>query len=229
MARHMPLAELIAIVAPPVCGVCRATLDRADALVCPACLRELRWLGGGVCRRCAQPRHGGRACPAAGAAFATAWAPLAYAGSASGLVRALKFRGALPLAALMAAQMAANAPAWALEGATAVVAVPPVPARRRRRGFDPAELLAAELARRLSLGIADCLGRAGRGPRQLGARRAERRAPGRIDVRAAGPVPERVLLVDDVHTTGATLAACARALRDGGATCVRALSYARAL
>jgi predicted amidophosphoribosyltransferase len=45
----------------------------------------------------------------------------------------------------------------------------------------------------------------------------------------AGPVPEAVLLVDDVHTTGATLAACARALAAGGAGEVRALTYARTL
>jgi predicted amidophosphoribosyltransferase len=125
--------------------------------------------------------------------------------------------------------MAANAPPWALAGATAVVPVPPVPARARRRGFDPAALLASGLGRRLGLPVVRCLSRSGRAARQLGARRSERRAPGRIAIAAAAQAPPCVLLVDDVHTTGATLAACAAGLTEAGATTVRALSYARTL
>ncbi|MEA2123823.1 MAG: hypothetical protein QOI80_605 [Solirubrobacteraceae bacterium] len=225
----MVLKELIALVAPPVCLVCRVPLA-ADAVgLCAACLRGLPWLGDRVCRRCALPQHGGRACPAAGARFATAWAPLAYEGAALALVRALKFRGALQVTELMAAQMAANAPPWATGQATAIVPAPPVPSRTRRRGFDPAALLAAGLGRRLELPVVGCLARSGRAARQLGARRAVRRAPGRIAIHATAQPPPCVLLVDDVHTTGATLAACARGLTAGGATAVHALSYARTL
>jgi ComF family protein len=223
------LADLIALVAPPVCVACRTPVAAGAVALCPACLRGLPWLGPRVCRRCGQPGHGGRACPASGAAFASAWAPLAYEGAAVALVRALKFRGALELAGLMAAQMAANAPPWALASAEAIVPAPPARARARRRGFDPAALVAAELGRRLRLPVVDCLVRSGRATRQLGARRAERRAPGRIAVSATAQPPRGVLLVDDVHTTGATLAACARCLSDAGATTVRALSYARTL
>lgn len=222
--------ELLSVIAPPVCAGCRGPAGAAGALLCPACVRALPWLGERVCRRCGQPFHGGRACPAAGAPFATAWAPLAYDGAALALVRELKFRGGVAAAGLMAAQMAANAPPWALAGAAAIVAAPAAPARARRRGFDPAGLLAGELARRLELPVVGCLARSGRAPRQLGARRAERRAPGRIGVRArAAPPAGTLLLVDDVHTTGATLAACARALGDAGAATVRAITYARAL
>jgi predicted amidophosphoribosyltransferase len=225
----MSLAQLVALLAPPICVACHAPLEHTRALVCPACLQELPWLGAGGCRRCGQPHHGGRACPGAAAAFATAWAPLAFEGPARDLVHALKFRAALPLAGLMAAQMAANAPRWALGDAEAVVAVPTARARRRRRGFDPAALLASGLAQRLRLPVVGALARAGRPARQLGARRAERRAPGRIGVRAIVRAPASVLLVDDVHTTGATLDACARALLGAGAERVHAVSYARTL
>jgi ComF family protein len=225
----MVLRELIALVAPPLCLACRIPLTADGRGLCVACLRALPWLGPRVCRRCGLPRHGGRACPASGARFATAWAPVGYEGAAAALVRALKFRGALPVAELMAAQMVANAPPWAIGDAQAIVAVPPVARRARRRGFDPAAVLAAGLARRLELPVVDCLARSGRAARQLGARRAERRAPGRIAIEATAPPPQAVLLVDDVHTTGATLAACARVLTEAGATTVRALSYARAL
>ena len=223
------LAELTALVAPPACAHCRAPVAAGAVALCGACLRALPWLGERVCRRCGLPWHGGRACPAAGAAFATAWSPVAYEGSAIALVRALKFRGALGVAELLAAQMAANAPPWALGEATAIVPAPPAVGRARRRGFDPAALLAAGLARRLQLPVADCLARSGRAARQLGARRSERRAPGRIGVRTLRAPPPSVLLVDDVHTTGATLAACARALAGAGAEHVHAVAYARTL
>lgn len=223
------LAEVVALVAPPACLHCRAPLAAGAVALCAGCLRALPWLGDRVCHRCALPQHGGRACPAAGAPFATAWAPVAYEGTAAALLRALKFRGAVGVAGLLAAQMAANAPSWAHGAAAAVVPAPPVATRARRRGYDPAALLAAGLARRLDLPVADCLARSGRAARQLGARRSERREPGRIGVRATATPPPSVLLVDDVHTTGATLASCARALREAGATSVHALTYARAL
>jgi predicted amidophosphoribosyltransferase len=66
--------------------------------------------------------------------------------------------------------------------------------------------------------------------RQVGATRAARVASGRVDVRLCGvPPPPVVALVDDVHTTGATLRACAAALRAEGALRVVAVTYARAL
>jgi hypothetical protein len=119
------VGELLGLVAPPACVACRAPVARAEVLVCAACLRALPWLRGRRCPRCALPRHPARGCPAAGAAFAGAWAPLAYEGSARALVAALKFRGALAVAGLMGAQLAAHLPA-ALRG-------PPAPALDRDR------------------------------------------------------------------------------------------------
>lgn len=223
----MPLAELLALLAPPLCVACRAPLPDARRLLCASCLRELPWLGADGCRRCWLPHHGGRACPATGAEFDTAWAPLAYEGAARELVRALKFRGALPVLSLMSAQVATNLPGWARGDAAVVVAAPAVPARRRRRGFDPAAALAAGVAQRLGLPVSTCLRRTGRPVRQLGAGGSERRAAGRIGVQATRAVAAPVLLVDDVHTTGATLRACAGALRAAGAPAVHAVTYAR--
>jgi predicted amidophosphoribosyltransferase len=128
----------------------------------------------------------------------------------------------------MAAQLAAGAPQSLLAGA-AVVPVPAHPAHVRGRGYDQARLLASALARRTGAPLARPLRRHGPVRSQLGASRAERLQRGRIDVSVRGPVPARVVLVDDVHTTGATLDACARALRRAGSGEVVALTWARAL
>jgi predicted amidophosphoribosyltransferase len=109
------------------------------------------------------------------------------------------------------------------------VPVPTPGARRRRRGFDHAARLAAAVAERTGLEVVRCLGRAGRAPRQAGAGREARLADGRVEVTVRKPVPRRAVLVDDVHTTGATLEACARTLQANGAFEVAALAYARAL
>jgi predicted amidophosphoribosyltransferase len=139
-------------------------------------------------------------------------------------VHALKFRGALPVAQLMAAHMAATLPPG-LRGA--VVPVPAQPGRLRRRGFDPARALAGALAARLGAPLVPALRRRDRGARQARAGRAARRRAA-LDL-VARAAPEAVLLVDDVHTTGATLDACARALKAAGARRVVAVSYARTL
>jgi predicted amidophosphoribosyltransferase len=218
------LHQLLSIIAPPVCAACGAGLPSADGLVCGGCLRALPWIAAS-CPRCALPAHRGRACPAAAAPFDAAWAPLAYEGAARDLVKALKFRGALPLGALMAGQMAANAPALP-EGAP-VVPVPPSRPRLRERGFDPAALLARGFAERSGRVLEPLLRRRDRAPRQVGAGRAERRVEGRLRIEATAPAPRSVVLLDDVHTTGATLRACASALRGAGAQEVHVVTYAR--
>ena len=222
------LAALVALVVPPGCAACRGPVASADRRLCATCVRALPWLPRRACARCALPSHR-RGCPAAGAAFARAWAPLAYEGVARELVGALKFHGALPLAELMAAHIAANLPPELRRGLPeALIAVPPQRSRARRRGFDPAAALAAALAPRLGLEPRRCLRRRDHA-RQVGASRSQRRRDGRIAVEAHGAAPARALLIDDVHTTGATLDACARALRAAGCREVVALTYARTL
>src|SRR3954447_17098527 len=130
------LAHVIALPAPPACVSCRAPVSAGERL-CPPCHRALPWLRP-ACPRCALPSHRGRTCPASGAAFLRAWAPMAYEGVARDLVAALKFRAALGVANLMAAHMAANLPAelrGPVAALPAIVPVPTVAGRRRRRGF----------------------------------------------------------------------------------------------
>ena len=208
----MSLAELIWLVAPPLCWACADTV-RGGGPICRRCRGELRWLdtkpvvAGGV----------------------PAWAPLAYDGPARALVGGLKFRGAAALADSLAAPVVAGAPEGWLAGSAELVPVPLHPARRRRRGFNQAERLASCMAARAGLRVADCLVRSGSRTTQVGRGRVERLSgvPGSFGVRGAAPA--RAVLVDDVITTGATLAACAAALRANGSNEVRAVAYARTL
>ena len=148
-----------------------------------------------------------------------------YDGPARAMVGALKFRGALRLADPMAALMAACAPVERLRGE--LVPVPLHPARRRKRGFNQAERLARALGRRTGLAVADCLRRGGSYLPQVGRDRAARLVGPAGSVGARGAAPEVAVLVDDVMTTGATLAACAAVLRAAGAREVNALVFAR--
>ena len=153
------------------------------------------------------------------------WSSAPHDGVARSLVGALKFRRLLPVAEVMADRIHWLAPGHLLGGA--VVPVPAAPPRLRRRGFDPAAELAGALATRLGGEPVSCLARRGSG-HQVGRRRAERIGhPPRIE--AVAEAPRSVLLVDDVLTTGATLTACAMALRGAGAKRIVALTFTRRL
>ena len=193
---------------------------------------RLCWGCGGPARRgeplCRHCRVGLRRLPAEPVPLAgvPVWAPVAYEGPARELVRALKFRSATGVADAMAAQIVAAAPAGLFERG-ALVPVPLHPRRRRRRGFNQARVLAERLAARAGLPVSDCLVRSGGGATQVGRGRAERRAGPSGAIVAGAQAPPRSLLVDDVATTGATLAACAYALRAAGAVEIVALAFAR--
>lgn len=204
------LARAIAtLLAPPLCAGCGQP--------CAAAAR--------ICDRCAAALAGARP----GRAVLDRVGPVCwaapYAGLARELVAALKFHRRLGLAEVLGEAIAAAV--GPQPPGSRVVAVPAAPMRRRLRGFDPAELIAAGVAARLGLETAAPLRRAD-GPRQVGRRREQRlAAPPRVW--ATTEPPPRVLLIDDVLTTGATLAACAAALRAAGGSEIDAAVFARAL
>jgi ComF family protein len=217
-------------------GVMQRLLDLLMPPVCPACGLE----GEAPCRRCLA-LMGRQLDEPVGTPLGLAHSQPAglvqlewcgpYSGAARDCLHALKYDGeqrlAIPLGRLMARR-------WrqAGTGGEMLVSVPVHAARRRDRGFDQAELLCRVVAHELGLPAVAALERSAKTAAQheLG-RGAREQNVGRVFV-----VPQRqqpqvsgrwVIVIDDVSTTGATLAACAEALYSTGARAVSALALAR--
>ncbi len=183
-----------------------------------------------LCDRCgaptAWPVQRCRECADRRIAFSSARAAVTYEGPARPFVRAWKEHGLRRAVAPAAELVAEVVPCPA---ADVITYIPPDGDRNRKRGYHPAEQLAIELCARWGLVGAALLGRARPVAQQTGLSLGDRRR----NVRGAFTVtvrpPQRVVLVDDVYTTGATVAAAAGALRAAGAASVHAVTFARAV
>jgi len=233
------LAPVIDLVYPPRCPLCGAGLAMQEGL-CGPCWGELAIPGEPACAACQRPF--GQGIPA-GAICAPCLAnPPRHDGIAAGslyneasrkLVLAFKHGRRIALARLLAGLVAARLPQ--LEGEWLAV---PVPLHRRRlwqRGFNQSALLAAELSKRCGARLlVDGLVRRKPTPTLggLGRKARARALTGAIAVapkRSAELKGARVLLVDDVMTSGATSDACVSALKRAGAERVIVACFARVL
>lgn len=189
-----------------LCERCEATLEYLDHWkACPRC--GAPW-GVVQCDRCgSQEREGGRELPFCISA-------LRHRGRAALLVRTYKDKGEQRLASALAG-LVSNAipPSWCT-WADAVTFVPATAAARRRRGFDHMELFAEELSNLLGLpALASLMPPRALDQRALGRAGRISNMAGRFSV--VHPInPRRVILVDDVMTTGATLTEAKRALEE---------------
>jgi len=211
---------------PRRCLVC----GRDGAQLCAGCLAGLPRLAPPLCARCgaptAWPVRRCRECAGRRLAFASARAAVAYDDAVRRVVAGWKERGLRRLAQDAAALVAETVPRP--RGAV-VTYVPPDAGRRLERGHHPAERLAAALAVRWELQCRALLVRAGPSRRQRGLPLEERRRNVARAFRPAARAPTRVILVDDVYTTGATVSAAASALRVAGARTIDVVTFARAV
>jgi ComF family protein len=222
---------------PPMCTYCRAETTAPHAL-CPDCWRETIFIAAPLCDRCGAPISGAEDAPFCDhclnrpLAFARARAAILYEGVGRDMTLAFKHGDRLDVARPAAAWMARIGQPL-IEGAEIVV---PVPLHWRRlvaRRFNQAAELARRIAREADLPYAPGLLRRVRATAMQRGLSREARAANLAGAFAAPPRRaaelrgRRVLLIDDVYTSGATLSACAAALREAGALRVDALCLAR--
>jgi ComF family protein len=210
---------------PPACFACGEALRRQPPVLCAPCAREIARPPVRFTVEVTGKDGDHHVLPA----FAVGL----MGGVLETLVLGLKYRGWTPLAECLGARMARAVARDAADlAADLVVPVPADPLRRRERGFNQAELLAREVARRLGRPLAPGAlrkTRAATSQTKLPAARRRENVRDLFQPRQGADLRGRgVLLVDDVATTGATLAEAARALRTARGRVVAVLVAARA-
>ena len=221
-------SRLLDILLPPRCGACTTI----GSWLCNACHDGVRRLEEPLCRRCGAEVESARrdcGCRNRLRALSRLRSAAAYEGPLEFAIHRFKYNGwrrlAEPLALLMTERLV-------VEGLSArwAVAVPLHRSRQQQRGFNQSELLARELRKRLALVEPPGeLTRTRATPPQVGHDRRWRLENVRDAFEWRGPPlhGRAILLIDDVATTGATLDACAAALRAGGSGPVMGMSLAR--
>jgi ComF family protein len=229
-----PFAAAFALMLPPRCPGCGEVVE-ADDRFCGKCWGQLRFLTPPWCRCCGEPfgeptgagERCGR-CATSPPSFDAARAALAYADPVRQVVLNLKHGDGTHLARVMAIQMLRVGQGWF--GPDSMVV--PVPLHRWRmwkRGYNQAALIGAALAKRTGTPLAVDALRRTRATTSSGAMGREARyanVAGAFHV-ARLVAGRRVVLVDDVLTSGATGEACAAALKSAGAASVNLLTFAR--
>jgi ComF family protein len=227
---------------PPVCALCGAArADAASDWVCSGCRSQVRLIRPPFCERCGLPFEGALTtpfqcanCDGVELHFTSARSAVAAVGAVLEAIHRYKYQRALWLETFLAKLLVeAAAPALRGGGWNAIVPVPLFPAKEREREFNQAERLARHLSAAAGIPVrAGALRRVRPTPTQTRLSREERAANMRnaFAVRPGAALAGcRVVLVDDVFTTGATTNACAAALRAAGADAVCVWTVARGL
>lgn len=220
------LSALADLFYPERCVGCER---RASDVLCRTCFDALPRVGSPVCGRCGLPTAFAtfvcEECKNVDFGFQSARAPLKYDGVGKQVVHALKYRGYKRVVGRLAAPLMLQVVGE--DHFDAVVPVPLHSSRLRKRGFNQAELLARGVAEKMKATVSDTLEvvRSTRDQVELSA--AQRRANVAGAYTATKPLRGKILLIDDVFTTGATLSACAGTMVRAGAEEVHALSLCR--
>ncbi len=233
------LRGIASLLYPPSCTICAASVDLGEYL-CAECEAKVSRIVPPFCNKCSEPFDGAitTAFACANCAHRTLYFDAAVSAFRSrGIVRHVmlnfKYGRQIHLRHLVARWLVAAFDDERLRERhfDAIVPVPLHPARQRERGFNQAVLLAEWVSSHLGLPVRAALQRIHYTTTQTAFDRSERmqNLRGAFRLRKKADVRNlRVLLIDDVLTTGSTLSECARILKDGGARSVYAATAARA-
>ena len=227
---------------PPKCPLCGSPLTSSAAdRPCPSCLSEIRFFSSPLCPRCgigfsspSDQDHLCSRCLSGEWTFGKARALGPYEGKILEAISRLKFGGvarlAIPLGVLLAEY---TDPEFPFSAVDLVIPVPLHPRRLRERGFNQSLLLARQVSGRRSIPLNFTALRRTRQTQpqtQLSGPERRKNVRGAFAVISPAAVAGRkILLIDDVFTTGATIQECTEALLDAGAGEVHALTLARVL
>ena len=225
---------------PPACMLCGEALPGHGTGLCAGCYGRFKKITGPVCTRCGAvftSPHGGDHlcgdCIARRTHYDCARSAAVYAGELRRAIQQFKFNRRSMLAGPLA-DLAAGCcdPIGPQRGYAALVPVPLHPQRLRHRGYNQSLLLALRLGRQWNVPVErDYLRRTVWSVSQTSLRRSERRRAvrGVFSCRCSRYTGKRLLLIDDVFTSGATVDECARTLKRNGAAAVDVLTVARTL
>ena len=233
------LRALVSLFYPPLCAVCSVPVDHS-AYLCAECSEKAPRIKPPFCATCSEPFPGAITetfscanCAHRVLHFTAAVAVYRSRGVVRKIIHDFKYGHQLHLRYLVAGWLVQTLDDPRLHGRRfdMIVPVPLHPARKRERGFNQAELLAEALSAHAGLPLRNALERIRYTTTQTAFDRSERmenlhnafRLRKKVDVRRL-----RVLLIDDVLTTGSTLSECARVLKAAGAISVHAATAARA-
>ncbi|HWI40235.1 MAG TPA: ComF family protein [Verrucomicrobiae bacterium] len=239
MAILRPLLDLLF---PPLCHLCRVHIPAAGELhLCDPCRQAIRFIGTPLCSVCGVPfaTEGGMdhrcgECTDSPPPFSAARSVAHFDGPVQELVHRLKYGHRVHLRRPLALLFVERLGSFLADASPQVVV--PVPLHRRRlaeRGFNQAALIGRPVAAALGIPLdplALARSRATAAQVSLHADERMRNVRGAFELRRPESVRgKRVLLLDDVYTTGSTVRECARVLRKGGASEVYVATAARAL
>ena len=239
---HEILAGIIDCVFPPRCITCGTLLEACRPLpFCPDCYGGIRFIHSPLCPRCGLPfpavegtDHLCGECLAAEKPYAVARSVGLYEGTLLKAIHLFKYKGKIGIGRILGALMADFAGSlWDMKAFSLVLPVPLHKSRLRQRGFNQAVILARVLAKRFTLPLDFmALRRHLLTAPQVGLGREDRltNVRGAFSIHKPAKVAgRRILLVDDVYTTGSTLSECASILMRADAEAVAALTLARAV
>ena len=231
--------NFINLLYPLHCAACKTALDPIDRPgLCSFCEGQIKINPRPYCTLCGRPiQSGGKSCAECGRnifAFDRAWSACLYEGVLKELIHLFKYRGRLALSGILSGKIIEfiKDNAEIIDGISLITFVPLYNGWPSEREYNQSGILAAAISREFKIPVSKALEKTARTRRQNELSREERltNLTGAFKSKDDAAIDgARILLIDDVMTTGATLSECAKILKGAGTEEVRCLTLARGL